>query len=243
MRFLSCLFCLLLAAPAFAEPANTALSHALSGNDVALADGRMVHLSGVAQPFDDAGRNQAQKNLQDLIADRQIVFEDAAPDRYGRLSAQIYALDREGKKIWLQGEMLKRGLAFVYPPTGFEERLDEMIAAEASARRVQAGIWADAAYADSPADKATAKEGSFAFVSGVIVDTARVKNMVYLNFGPDWRSDFTIAIAAHDLHNFRRAKIDPLELKGKTVCVRGWVKQNYGPMIAVTDPGQIEIRP
>ncbi len=66
------------------------------------------------------------------------------------------------------GERLKRGLAFVYPPTGTE------------ARRAQAGIWADAAYADAPADKAWRKYGHFAFVAGTVLDAAQVKSMALL---------------------------------------------------------------
>lgn len=241
MRLLFAVFCLLFAVPAVAEPAAPTVARVSAGDEITLTDGRVLHLDGIKQPFEGEWRNQAQKTLQDLIADHQIIFDDAASDRYGRFSTQTYALAGDGKKIWLQGEMLKRGLAFVYPPTGNETRLDEMLAAEASARRTKTGIWVEEAYADIPADKATWREGQFAFVSGVIVDTARVKNMVYLNFGPDWKTDFTIAIAAHDLHNFRKAKIDPLELKGKTIRVRGWVKRNFGPMIMVTVPEQMEI--
>ena len=75
------------------------------------------------------------------------------------------------------------------------------------------------------------KDGRFAFVSGLVLDTKRVKNMVYLHFGENWRNDFTIAIAAHDLRAFRRADFDPLALKGKVIRVRGWVKHDFGPMI------------
>jgi endonuclease YncB( thermonuclease family) len=63
-------------------------------------------------------------------------------------------VDGNRKKIWLQGEMLKRGLAFIYPPTGLEAELEAMLVVEARARRAGEGIWVDDAYADVAADKA-----------------------------------------------------------------------------------------
>jgi endonuclease YncB( thermonuclease family) len=217
-------------------------AHATSGNEVALADGRVLHLDGIEQPFaGGAWRDRARDALQNLITGKQIAFENTATDRYGRLSAEAYALDAAGKKTWLQGEMLKAGLAFVYPPTGFEAQLDEMLALEAAARRARAGIWSDEAYADTPADKAFYKEGQFAFISGTVLDARRAKETVYIHFGENWRDTLTIAIAAHDLHKFRATGIDVLDLAGKIIRARGWVKHDIGPMIEITDPGQVEI--
>jgi endonuclease YncB( thermonuclease family) len=233
---------LMLCFPCVAVAGEATAAHATAANEITLADGRVLHLEGIGQPFPGgAWRGAAQKFLQDMMAGKQIAFEDAPMDRYGRLSAESYALDASGKKIWLQGEMLKAGLAFVYPPTGNEARLDEMRTLEAAARRTRTGIWADELYADMPADKFYGKEGQFAFVSGTVTDARRAKETVYIHFGENWRDTLTIAIAAHDLHKFRAANIDPLEITGKTVRVRGWVKHDIGPMITVTDPGQMEV--
>jgi micrococcal nuclease len=240
MRLWIGFLCLLLAnfpCPVLADGAV----HATAGDEITLADGRVVHLDGIAQPFAGALRDEAQNTLQDLIAGHEITFDNVAADRYGRLAAQVYAADTSGKKIWLQGEMLKRGLAFVYPPTGNEARLDEMRAIEATARAAHAGIWANENYTDVPADRTYWKEGQFAFVSGAILDVRRSKETVYIHFGENWRDTLTIAIAAHDLHKFRAAEIDVLGLAGKNLRARGWVKHDIGPMITVTDPGQMEI--
>ena len=242
MRFLPPAFlCLLLAIlplPAIAD----GQAHATASDEIALMDGRTMHLDGIEQPFaGDAWRDRARDALQNLIAGKQITFEGATTDRYGRLSAEAYALDASGKKIWLQGEMLKAGFAFVYPPTGNETRLDEMLALETGARHARTGIWSDEAYADTPADKVFYKEGQFAFVSGTVVDARRSKETVYIHFGENWRDILTIAIAAHDLHKFRKAGIDILDLAGKSIRARGWIKHDIGPMIEVTDPGQMEV--
>src|SRR5262249_21870271 len=152
MRFLgSFLFLLFVTLTVQAQtPAPVADAHAISGSEIISGDNRVLHLAGIAPPFaeDEDHRNQAQKQLQNLITGHAPVFEDAAADRYGRLNAQAYILDASGKKIWLQEEMLKSGLAFVYPPTGTEDRLEDMRVIEAKARQTHVGIWADPLYAD-----------------------------------------------------------------------------------------------
>ena len=82
--------------------------------------------------------------------------------------------------------------------------------------------------------------GTFAFVAGKVLKAERIKNTLHLNFGDDWRTDFTVTIAARDMHRFKKAGIDPLDYDKQNIRVRGWVKSDHGPMIVVTDPSQIE---
>ena len=196
----------------------------------------MVRLLGVK-----SGNDQAREQLQALIAHQKLLLESSGRDRYRRIAADVYLQPDKGDKIWLQGELLKTGAVFVYPPTGSEPHLADLLKFEREARQAKRGLWNDPAYADKPAAKPTMGYGHFAFVSGKVVKAERIKNMVYLNFGEDWHDDFTIAIAAHDLQVFRDAAIDPLTYEGKTIRVRGWIKRNFGPMITVTHPAQIEL--
>ena len=62
----------------------------------------------------------------------------------------------------------------------------------------------------------------------------------YLDFGADWRRDFTVAIALGDRARFRAAGLDPAGLEGATLRVRGWMRRLNGPMIEATHPEQIE---
>jgi len=238
-------FLLLVNVPAQANdaPDTPAIADIISGDEIKLTDGHLLYLAGVKTPLAQTKewQKKARQVLRDLTAGRRPFLEDGITDRYGRMAAQVYAVDAQNNKIWLQGEMLKRGLVFLYPPTGFEARLDEMRALEAAARQAKTGIWSDNAYSDALADQPFAREGSFAFIRGTVIKALRAKNMVYIHFGEDWRTSFTLAIAAHDLHNFRKPGIDPLALAGKNLRARGWVKHNIGPMIEITDPGQIEL--
>ena len=246
----------LLVAAAQAEDAPTPLPPAaapltaakiVSGDELQLSDGRpvkfeTVKLEGVKAPASGKLADQARENLEKLAGGKVLSLENGPTDRYGRTVAQIYA--GEGKeRIWLEGEQLKAGMAFVYPPTGAEQNLSDMLKAESAARAAKRGIWADPFYADLDGNKGSVTYGRFAFVRGNVVKAERVKNKFYLNFGPDWRKDFTVAIAAHDLHAWKKAKIDPESYAGKNVRVRGWVKRDFGPMIMVTSPDQIELLP
>ncbi|MDX2028293.1 MAG: thermonuclease family protein [Alphaproteobacteria bacterium] len=216
-----------------AADAPLTITKIISGDEVALSDGRTARLEGTKAPLKDTAV------LEKLAAGHEAILEEISTDRYGRITAQMYVRDGKSKK-WLQGELLSAGLAFVYPPTGEEQKLEAMLRAEAEARRARRGIWADPAYADIPAAEAESAYGRFAFISGTVQDAARVKNKVYLNFGEDWRKDFTVTILARDLRLFRKVKSDPLGYKGKKIRVRGWVKREGGPMIMVDHPSQIE---
>ncbi|MEJ2340506.1 MAG: hypothetical protein P8Y15_16660, partial [Gemmatimonadales bacterium] len=54
-------------------------------------------------------------------------------------------------------------------------------------------------------------------------------------------TDFTIVIERRNLKHFVDRGRRLVELAGKRVRVRGWLKRRNGPMITVTHPEQIEI--
>ena len=83
--------------------------------------------------------------------------------------------------------------------------------------------------------------GRFEIVQGTVKDVADKGANFYINFGEDWRTDFTLTIEGKARRLFREMAFDPLLLKGKTIRVRGWLKSFNGPMIAITHPEQIEI--
>lgn len=228
--------------PALAADTPT-IKQIISGDEFILNDGPSVKLEGVKAPDQRTPEleKQSRDTLQTLTQNGTIMLAAGTLDRYGRISTQAYVLQKDGKKIWLQGEMLKAGMVFMYPPTGQENNLAEMQKAESQAHRAKHGMWNDPTYADVPADKASEHYGSFGLVSGKVLKAERVKNKFYLNFGGDWRTDFTVAIAAHDLKNFRKAETDPADYAGKNIRVRGWIIRDFGPMITVTNPAQIEI--
>ena len=80
---------------------------------------------------------------------------------------------------------------------------------------------------------------SVQIVEGIVTSTADVRGQIYLNFGADYKTDFTIAIARKYRRKFEA--IDPLSLEGARVRVRGWIELYNGPMIWIDHPERLEV--
>ena len=65
-------------------------------------------------------------------------------------------------------------------------------ALEAQARAAKHGLWADDTYAVLTPDNAEKGLNGWAIVEGTVRANAMAGNTVYLNFGQDWRKDFTV---------------------------------------------------
>jgi hypothetical protein len=83
--------------------------------------------------------------------------------------------------------------------------------------------------------------GTFQLVVGRVLSTDLRDGRAYLNFGTDWKTDFTVTISPDDMKTFRRMGVDPLDYQGKLVRVRGMVQWLNGPEIEVGNPKQIEL--
>ena len=82
---------------------------------------------------------------------------------------------------------------------------------------------------------------NFQIVEGTVVAVARRRNWTYLNFGPDYRLDFTIAVRAGDRQAFKGSDMVLGALAGRRLRVRGWIESWNGPLIKVSHPEQIEV--
>ncbi len=164
-------------------------------------------------------------------------FGGSERDRHGRLLAHLHAPGG----VWVQGKMLSQGMARVYSFPDNRGAVADMLALEGEARRARRGIWGLGFYAVKTPRELSPLIGTFQLVTGRVLKAARVKSKIYLNFGQDWRSDFTITLKAGARRLFATAGVDPLALEGRMVRVRGWLKKFNGPMIDATHPEQIEV--
>lgn len=240
------------AAPADAGPSGMGRVAAVpDGATLLLEDGREIRLAGIETPqppHPALGRpaqplaEEARAALAEMALGRAVALSSAGapPDRHGRLLAHLHLLDAGGARMaWLQGEMLRRGLARVGPAP--DEATPAMLALEHAARAERRGLWAHGFYAILRPEDAWRHLDSFQLVEGRVLRAAAVKGRIFLDFGPDWRSDFTIAVPRGAVRLFRRAGLDLLRLEGRRLRVRGWLKLRNGPMIEAAHPGQIEL--
>ncbi|HEX3498785.1 MAG TPA: thermonuclease family protein [Stellaceae bacterium] len=224
------------------------VARVVDGDALVLADGRQVRLVGIDAPRAPLGTAKdiiwrqaeaAKAMLVELAQDRIVTlrYGGAPGDRYGRVLAQLHRDDG----LWLQGEMLRRGLARVHSYADNRALVGEMLAVEDEARGARRGLWRDPAYAVRRAEEMERFVETFQLVEGTIVDVAKVKGQIFLNFAPDWHSAFTARLPRSALPLFREAGLDPLALKGATVRLRGWVRFEARPLIDITHPEQIEL--
>lgn len=215
------------------------VTHILDADTLRLEDGREIRLAGlrVSRPVDRWSR-AARELLQDRAQGRQVTLEPPAPaqDRRGRLLAQVTTADG----LWLQGLLLEAGLARVETFADNPWRVPEMLAIEVAARGAGRGLWSEPRFRVLGAAEAeTAGEG-FHLVEGRVVRVVERRDRFYLDFGQDWRRDFSVTVLKRDRAAFKAAGLDPAELADARLRVRGWMRMFNGPMIDATHPQQIE---
>jgi len=219
----------------------------VDGDTLILDDGREIRLVGIQAPKLPLGRRNfktwplAQKSRAALgaLTLGKIVtlsYGGRRKDRYNRLLAHLH--DSAGR--WVQGELLRGGMARVYSFADNRAVVAQILVLERDARAARRGIWRDPFYRVRDARDAARDIGGFQLVEGRVQAVARRTKRTYINFGADWRSDFTVVVAARARRLFRAAGLDLTRLEGRRIRVRGWVKSYNGPMIEATHPKQIE---
>jgi endonuclease YncB( thermonuclease family) len=221
----------------------------VDGATFTLADGRTIRLAGLdvpraGMPGERGGRRgavaiAAQDTLSGLLAGTAVDLAPLGPgpDRYGRILAQVV----DAKSRWVQAAMVESGYARVTMFPGEAFGLRPLLALEAEARAAKRGLWALSEFRVINAEEAIRHLDSFQLVEGRVRIVERKAGRTFLNFGEDWRSDFTIEIAARLRRQLLLVGLDPAEVQGKMVRVRGWIKSRNGPLIELVQPEQIEV--
>ncbi len=253
------LILLVLAAPAAAQheprlpaPEQARTVEIVDGDTLLLETGQQVRLVGIQAPKLPLGRpnfqawplaEEAKAALSGLALGHEVrlAYGGRRMDRHGRLLAQLYAVGEDGTELWIQGALLEAGMARVYSFADNRALVPEMLALETRARAQRRGIWAHPYYAIRDPEAADAHIGSFQLIEGRVLETAVVRGRAYLNFGADWREDFTVTMAPNVRRGFAAEGIDPRDYQAARIRVRGWLKSFNGPMIEVTHPEQIEV--
>jgi endonuclease YncB( thermonuclease family) len=241
---------LALSPPVACEPLHwegPVAAEVLAGDLLRLSDGRAVRLAGIRVPAADAEPAGAQpvaaRARAELIrlldgATLRLAPAEAAHDRYGRLVAHVERSDG----LWLQGALLEQGLAQVQTRPGEAARASEMLALEQAARAAGRGLWAEPGFMPQDAGALGDSTGRFRVVRGRVLRVAPTESHLYLNFGTDWRVDFTVRVRRAELGGaFAGADLEGLA--GRLVEVRGVVLEAGGPMIELSHPEQMQVLP
>jgi len=216
----------------------------IDGDTFRLESGESVRLLGVdtpekGEPLFEEAKAFARGALcghpvRLLRCDRQ------ERDRYGRLLAFV-----EAAALDPGFELVRQGLArtLFIPPCGMERALSYR-AAEREAFRKGLGIWALQRPRTVPHTEAYRYIGSLMTVTGRVLYVHTGPKAVHLNFGDDYRTDFTAVIFRKNLPQLLEQGLAPVSsYAGRPVEVTGVLKsyKNQGPEIIVEAPDQIAI--
>lgn len=218
---------------------------------IQLENGSLINLIGIDYPdynFKQQGEYSllAYEILNDMLVGK-IIQTYVTPDddlgRTNRMGHMLAHVERVEDTLWVQGTLLELGLARVMTNARNPQMAEQMYMAEQKARNEEPpmGIWAHERYAVIPADAAKDYIDTIGVVEGDVVGTAIRDNRIFINFGADWRNDFTVSIAPENRRVFSKAGIDPLSWRGKRLRVRGWIDSYNGPYIEITHPQAVEI--
>jgi hypothetical protein len=140
--------------------------------------------------------------------------------------------------------MLAAGQARAYVWPGSMDCLAGLLEKEGVARAARTGLWSHDTYriraADAPGEMLRLRS-SYAIVEGRVAAVSGKSGRHYVNFGEDWRRDFTIVVPPAVARGAPDAAGTLEALVGKTVRVRGWIERRNGPAIEVPSLAVIEM--
>ncbi len=219
----------------------------LDGATLVLDDARIIRLAGVVPPLRplDVGDEDAwpieataRRALADLVVTKnvRVAATRNATDRHGRTLARVIRED----DLWIGGAMIEAGFVRAGVDDGPCRR--QLLRREEKARAAGRGLWALPAFQVGRAGDPdlTRRAGRYALVEGRVLSVGEGRKVVFLNFGENWRKDFTAMLYGTGGRAWKTAGFDPKKLAGQPVRIRGWLEANNGALIRVTKPAQIE---
>ncbi|MEE2526039.1 thermonuclease family protein [Hyphobacterium sp. HN65] len=201
-----------------------------------------LRLAGVEFPRPGSpGHALAMQFLDRLLSEAPSVMVTGSGSRTDRYGHFVGDIDLGGQS--LAARLVSDGYAMAYSWQNTRQEGASLLAMESQARENGRGLWADGVFVvRSPDPNLLALYlETVQIVEGRVVAVAEARERTYLNFGFDYRTDFTVSIAASDVSLFTEAGIDLAELEGRNVRVRGWLGAINGPSMTIDHPERLEV--
>lgn len=216
---------------------------ALSGGRFAIGDDEYMLSDVMAPPLyvlgDDAPAHfeQSRAALQRLLATDFELEDSLPPTRWGvrPVMAKVTGADET-----LQELLTAEGAVRIAPQTDDHDFIRRLLMLEKQARTARAGLWALAEYRIFDAAQAGGAIGAFNLIEGTVLRAEKHGSRFYLNFGSDFREDFTVSAASRLYSRWARDGLDLGSLTGSRIRARGHVEAINGPSIDLKHPLQIE---
>ncbi|MBV8536721.1 MAG: thermonuclease family protein [Alphaproteobacteria bacterium] len=217
-----------------------AIAGTIDGETLRLVDGRELRLAGIGVPLSAPAVADEARQALAALADQheaQIYYEERRNDRYGRIVAHLVI----SPDLWLEAELVGRGLARVETTRDTAAAAADLLAIEAAARAARRGLWMLRDYRVRDAGELGRWRDSFQIVAGRIAAGHKSPGRMWLEFAGARGRALELEIPSAANRPFRAAGLDPSSLIGVDVRVRGWLRWQDGPIIEVDHPAQIEL--
>jgi micrococcal nuclease len=214
----------------------------VDGDTIRLETGEAVRLLGVDTP--EKGEpyfEEASRLTKDLLVGqpvRLILCAQRESDPYDRLLAFVEAGDRDPGL-----DLLQQGLArtLFIPPCGLD-RAPLYRQAEREAFRAGRGIWSLQSRRRVNHEEAHRYVGSLMSVTGRVRKVHTGPKAIHLDFGEDYRTDFTAVIYRKNLTGLLSKGLEPVTTyAGRWVEVTGHLRSYQGPEIIVDAADQLVV--
>ena len=223
----------------------------VNATTLTMGDNSIIRLDGILIPDqftpsnqDNPIHTQALGLIKEHFTGKSVrayydrAMREPPKDRSEHLLAQLVS-DKDN--IWAQKLLLETGLAFYWPSETTSSIASHLQAYENVARTGKVGLWANEEYAPKTPETVKANSFQMQIVEGRPAKIATVRDMIYVNFGQNWREDFTVNIPQNLRKAFAKRRENPISWQGKLLRIRGFVEDYNGPMIKIDSPEQIEI--
>ena len=219
------------------------------GATFALADGTVVALAGIDPPRRPLGLaadapwpigDVARQGLATALAKGAVTlaWSGAAMDRYGRRRAYVFA---GGESVAMA--LLRQGLAQVRWREGEADCFGAFVAVEDPAIEAGLGLWSLPEFRPMAANDPSlaAENGLYRLVEGRVESIGDGSRMTFLDFGRNFRRDFTVMVPQAVAAEMAGAGQPADTLAGRFVRVRGVIEENGGPAVRLNDAAELEV--
>jgi micrococcal nuclease len=236
------------AAPRFESGESGIVASITDGDSFVLDSGLEVRLAQIEAPRvrpGDTWGPVATAALEKLIKGKRVElrYGGLRRDRSGRAIAQVFVPQGMGRDpTWVQTELLRSGIARVHTYADNRAAIAELWGAEREARRAGRGVWSAPAYQVRFATPQALQGGvgSFQLAEGKVESASQRGTVIFLNFGTDNKTDVTAVIPERAFALWPGGAPDLLALQGRSIRVRGYVRNSNGPALWLDHPEQIE---
>lgn len=185
-------------------------------------DNTEYRLYGLTAPI--LYKDEISSKINALISKTNLTYPALSKNKY----AVTYTTPKDkANQPFLHKELLKNGLAVLNQNGLGHPDIASLTALEDEARNKKIGLWQDPTFFVLDHHKSCVS--CFGIISGKVINITEKKETTFINFGDDWKTDFTLMVSKDIWEDHYKSKIQMSD----TIETRGFIEHYYGPMIKI----------